>query len=199
MHYSVSRLIALAVVCASAQFARADLINVFYVEQGSDVVVSWTGSLNMTGWKITFDGGDPNDSVQLNSTMFYAGGGHATTRQWDINTVGSRSGTLSHSPFGPSFSNGTVEGENDFIVVTDVLGLGTSSQVLTPAGYVSGTFLSGSLTLKNTDFSSLGMALGQSATLTVPGNTIQISAVPEPSNILLAAVALGCTVRRRRR
>jgi hypothetical protein len=186
--------LALLAAAAVGMSTQAQNISIRYVEDAGGVTLSYTGSVDLTGW--TYD----ND---LGHFAAFGTGGRGSF----INSI-----TFSDSV---SFDN--------YSIATDLLGnpvLNDLSQILSgfsgnpfeykgngstaflsvPHGYTSGT-ISGSMRFDGQTLASLGIPTGPSYSISLPGNTITV--VPEPSEWaamgagLCGAVALVRRLRQR--
>lgn len=158
-------------------------------EQGGDVVFSYDGSLDLAG------------ASQPGLSFSFAG---ITPSGGDI-SFGSPSGTESEiytsaiSTF-PMFGNGTRTPGNSF----DGDPFSVSNSAITmPRGYVNGAPISGSLTFQGQSFDSLGINEVSAPyvwTLNSSGDTVTLSAIPEPSSVAMCMLLSGWfAVQRKRR
>jgi hypothetical protein len=170
-------------ILSASGFANAGLI--FTVaEVGSDVVITGSGSFDLTGTTLV---GDHAFSGFMNSSQALAVGNQGS---WD----GYTGFTSNSGAFGTgSFVDGSVDSGDVFGL--DPLQLG--GVVFLPTSYVSGDALSGSTTLVGHSFASLGLNTGTYQYATTHDTiTIQVS-VPEPSTLAIFALGMiGLASRR---
>jgi hypothetical protein len=189
-----------------APSARGDII-VSYQDVGSDLQFSWSGSLDLSG------GGSFSSTLALIAAGASSG---TSTHQYIYGFSGSYSTHIGNSfTRSPAPNTEWLFGNAaDFIssttgasILGDTFGMSflTSNNTATiflPANYVSGTAISGSMTIPNQSVSSTGLSPA-SFTLGGGDGVISFQAVPEPSALALCVVAaagLGFAgVRRRSR
>ena len=161
---------------------------------GDDFVFSYSGSLDTTGLTPTFitnglglyEGNATFNNPPDSAIAFGVGPGMQGYDQTSF-TVSS---TIQQTIIG------TATGDGFALFASDTLAL--------PIGYISGTFISGTLTLESQSFASLGMIAGIYETFLPSQDFIRmelgVTRVPEPGILsLLAAGLLGMGLRRRRR
>ena len=189
-HFMWAALAVVLSVGALAPKSAHSAVIIDFVETGGDVTMTLTGSLNVSAL------GTPSSS------------GTGFSMVWPSRVRIAVSGTVDMYSgvglTGPALGTG---GVNPTLTLSgDPFFMDTSEDRLgVPAGYVSGTALSSTLTFLNTDFASLGMAPG-SYLYTFPGDTItvnvgSIASVPAPAGLPLALAGLGAValVRQRRK
>jgi hypothetical protein len=153
------------------------------LEQGSNVVATGSGPIDLTGLMF-FDIGGIEANIAPEVAQIVTGTGPAAL--FDL-YVGVSSGTT-------SFGSGHLTAANS--TSGDIVGISDADEVLVPHDYISGNALSDSATYDNTNFSQLGATPGtyewtwgtgpnQSFTLIIGTPT-----VAEPSSLLLLASAL---------
>ncbi len=196
-----------SVLAAAALLAAASQAQAGYVvtleQQGSDVVATGSGSLNISA--LSYSSSFNNIAAGLNASIGVFGVGPVSNTSYSI-----YSGSLS----GPtSFGSGTdyypSSGSGDTVGVVGVTG---STGVFVPGGYTSGSSLSSSSTYSGTTLADLGVTPGtytwtwDIVTMPVgptpPGGgatdffTLEIVApTPEPSTFgLFALTAAGLTL-----
>ena len=128
---------------------------VSFTQSGPDVVLSYSGALDLTGL------------VYVQDTTSGSGGVGVTSASFGIGPTGSinislyTGATFSHpANFGPGGGGpgGAASGTGSYFgVFTGVLPV---YSLVVPTGYVSGTNISGTTTLPSSSFASLGMTIG---------------------------------------
>jgi len=171
---------------------RVEASTVITLEQsGSNVVMTGSGSLNITG--MTFDtSGLVNAGVTPGEAGAFPG---ALSANVDIYL-----GLTGPTSFG---SGGFISASSGSGGLFGVQGNGGFLEV--PMGYVSGASLSATDTFNNKTLSGLGLTPG-TYTFNLPHDTltveIGVAAVPEPSTLTMASIGAltlaGCARRRRR-
>jgi len=192
-------------LCAAAIItttdAQAGSIDVLFTEQENDVLVSFSGSL------------DVSDFGQVTNTSLYngtaVGAGFSTLTITPSASVGTAQYFLSGEPFqnfgSGSFSFGIFNGGDLFGFVDNG---NQTDQLYLPYGYVSGTPISGSGTFTGS-FASLGID-PTAVSVFLPGEqeihlTFEpysaVSEVPLPAalSLFMSALGVGGFVARRRR
>lgn len=112
----------------------------------------------------------------------------ANSQNWDAIGPASAIGTGSATIFASSKSG------------TKSIGLQNSTQIKLQENYVSGADISGTATYNDHSFSSLGITPGTYVwTMTGSNDTVTLSVIPEPSTTVLAGLACGLGLFRRRR
>lgn len=161
-------------------------------ESGPDLLVTVTGSLDLTGTSFT-------------GTALYDVGNLVDANTSGVNVVDVGDMDLySYSPTGTVSGDllfgGTTDGnseDNRFFMGTSV--------VYVTAGYVSGSPVSYTATITDLSFADLGITPGQFRTVTratgvnSTDSFAMITAVPEPATLPLSALALGLSLRITRR
>jgi hypothetical protein len=173
-----------AIVATTLLFAalcgRADAGVVIDIYQdGSNVVATGSGSIDLTGLHSSFSGVD-SPGVNPGLGVMVVGP--------PITSVDVYSGATGPSSFGGGSFTRASSGTGDLVAVEGALG-----SIVVPAGYSSGTVLSGSATFDNTTIAGLGLTPG-SYTYTWgaggPAQSLTVTVVPEPSSLVLAGAAL---------
>jgi len=167
--------------------ARATVI-VTALEVGGDVVLSGSGTLDLSAWTLIATTiaygvmGPSNPSLVI---------GPAVADSVDEYFL---TGPVASSPFGPGPNASATSGSGDKF--------GIANLIFVPSGYVSGDPLSGASTYAGSSFASLGMAPGSYTWSWGAGASADsmVLQVPEPSLAALAiAGAVGLALRGRRR
>lgn len=168
----------LAALVAGAE-ARAD-VTISIEQQGSNVVESGSGSINLTG--LTFD--------MTRTILTNVDPAHGVAY---LGLVGTSASAYTGFTGPASFGTGTTSTATT--TTGPVFGVGgTSSYLFVPQGYVSETALSSTDTFNNTNFTNLGLTAGTYTYRWGTGSdqslTVQIgtAAVPEPSTAILAMI-----------
>jgi len=157
---------------------------------GSDVVVTGSGAVNLTGLTLEFNVAPAAGIV--------AGNGVINAGQSSVNVpaYGGFSGPTSFGPGGSFFPN---TNSGDFVGINNSFGT-----IFVPAGYVSGTPLSDSSTYNSATFASLGVTPGTYVWSWGDGAnqrfTLRIGAVPDGGTTvsLLGFALLGLATLRRK-
>ena len=153
----------------------------------TNVVFSYTGSLDMTGQTTSSIGGTWN-------------GIHPSDAYLAINSNNGKNGLKSEELSGPtSFGAGSSyisdsSRSGDYFVID-----GYKHNFIIPENYASGAQISGSSTYANNTLAGMGITPGTYTwTLTQSGDTIQMEVVPEPSVFALSGlVGIGVLAIRR--
>lgn len=175
-----------------------------FAQVGNDVVATGSGSANLSGLAL-FDA-FPGAQINLDAaTGNFRGGstsmGFARYRFLTIAPTG-------YGSFNVGFGPGTGDSNFPSSSTGDYFGLTAfNSMLLVPQNYVSGTQLSNTTTWNNRTLANLGLAPEGSVFTYTWGSganadflTINITAVPEPSSLLLLTSAVvGAVMFRRRR
>jgi PEP-CTERM motif len=185
------RLLAFACLCLVPKTARAEFV-ITIQQSGNNVVASGSGSINVSA--LHLDGpGVAGPFIQADTAILYLGAPASSIENYSGITGPTNIGSGASTVIGSS-------GSGSFIGVR-----GVNDAILLPSGYVSGSTYSDSATWGNTDFTSLGLALGTYTWTWGTGPTadsLEVAIVPEPSSFILlgvvAAGALAYSLRRRR-
>lgn len=181
-----NRLITGALVFLGLLAPLPAVVTVSFVEDGSDVVASYTGTLDLAGLVRNGNvfGGAGNGFIIPGSSVFFVAG--------DSDFY---SGLTMPSPFGTgSFASATT-------VSGDVFAVGNIDGLNVPLNYVSGSTLTGSMTFANATFTSLGLTPGSYVyTWASDSVVLNIQAIPEPAAYasLFGVGVLGLALLRRR-
>jgi hypothetical protein len=198
--------LALLAAAAAGVSTQAQNIGIQAVQDPTGVTVSYSGSVDLTGltsWMgVTgYPGGALTRSGSLNGLVFNDGSTPMDT-YLDVSTVpnlydgGFSISNFTGSPFGFVGSEFGIPAPHTLYVIIGV-----------PAGYTSGTAISGSIRLDGVStLADLGLTAGGVTTFAMPGGntfTVTASVVPEPSEWaamgagLCGAVALVRRLRQR--
>ncbi len=194
MNKPVAMAIGLFVLAALAFPNPAKAAFVFTVEEiGSDVVVSGTGTINLSDL-VQFVSGN-SEAIYIIPSQGIIGGGQDGNLATAYLTV-----------FGPaSFGSGSTKVFAD-LAAGDFLAIDGPNHIITlNSDYDSESFLSNSATYQNQSFASLGLDLGTYVYTWGTGEnadslTVNVTTVPEPATTALLVLG-GCAVlfRSRRR
>ncbi|MDA0254662.1 MAG: hypothetical protein O3C39_08080 [Planctomycetota bacterium] len=185
----LTALVAWGLKCGSAEAS----ILVSAQDVGSNLVLTWSGSWNLTNYpsKTSTSSSAAYAQVFGNSTQFDFTSTPAATDDKYITTLTGNTFTASYASF---VSTSNVSGDT-FRMFDN----GSGFSLILPANYVSGSSLSGSITFSGTSISAVFGSLLDSGSQTVftdnavsGNNTITIQAVPEPATP--AFFAAGCLI-----
>lgn len=183
----------LAIVATLASLAtssHADIIAIFS-EVGNNVVVTASGSLDLTGANQLSDWTNTNGFTGTWGDTDIAIVSRASSGTMDRYAFSSLPATVVQAGTGPLTRASTTTGTNWGI---------NFNWLFLPDGYDSGTQVDTTWTFNNASFASLGYNQGQ-YDYELPNDTVTlIVAVPEPSVGLILGVAgaIGVSLRRRR-
>lgn len=174
----------------------AGVINV--IDNGTDVVASASGSFNTAA--LTKTSGITGRALVLGSHPaggLLTVGGVASSPSVDLDTYEAISGP---ARFGPN-TGGVVFAD---LATGDTISMFAGLQLNLPAGYVSGTELSGTATWLGKDLATLRMTPGTymwtwGSGATADSLTLNISVIPEPSSAALFLVGVTGAMSLRRR
>jgi hypothetical protein len=202
----LNRLLRLGLASAAAMMllapaAQATPYVVKFVQQGSNVVATGSGAFDMTG--LVFS------TLYGSGTSMRPNVGYASTGALDSVLLDAYTGFTGPTSFGVGGLQAPASGSGDYVGIIGTSATYGSSLIFLPAGYVSGSALSGTVSFDNASFASLGVTPGiyvwmwgtgadQSFTLEI-GNALD---VPEPATLGLFGVGLlllGAFAGRRRR
>lgn len=171
----------------SAPPAQAGYV-VTLTQQGSDVVATGSGPVDLTGLAGPATGNSNNDQIRPDLGIIITGPVPSTT----IDIYGGYTGPTS---FGSSAFAFASSGSGDKVGIVAFEG-----ELVLPADYVSGSALSNTSTYDNQTFASLGVMPGTYEWIWGSGAdqnftlVIGAAAVPEPSSLLLLALPLGLAI-----
>ncbi len=193
----------LAALCQLPGNVNAGII-INIEEQGSDVVASYSGSIDLTGIGFNFLGA-------ANTNRIVASGGqvnfqNGATNKASLTDFSKNPWTVAPSAFG---TGGLFDADSVSAETGNAFGFQANGFFI-ESSYVSGTTISGSMTFENQTLASMGINEGTGImnatfssgdTLTVNAiSAVSTSAIPEPSGLLgLAGLILGSGFLRRRR
>jgi hypothetical protein len=177
--------IALAILAGSAGLvppASASLFTIDVTQQGSNVVATGSGSIDLTG--LTF-----HDSGDLTGSFTEPTFGVLVVGPAQITAFASYSGITAPGSLGPGAGAGASSGSGD-LVGPDIAGL--LPVLIVPEGYASSDLLSDSATWDGTTLSTLGLTPGTyTYTWDSGADSLAINiGVPEPASLTLLASAL---------
>ena len=161
----------------SAPPAQAGYV-VTLTQQGSDVVASGSGAIDLTG--LSFDFSFNNSAfIGPSIALIYTGPAFP-----DLSQVDAYTGITGPTSFGSGSVSFPSSGSGDLVGIEN--GVSIADELFVPTGYMSGTPLSDTSTYDNQTFSTLGVTPGTYewtwGTGTNQNFTLVIgSAVPEPS------------------
>jgi hypothetical protein len=182
--------LALGMIAASSAQARFTMM---FRQDGSDVVVNGRGTIDLT--ELTFSPTGPNYVPQLNPSAGILASGPLSETPEDLYV----SATISRTGFGPG-PGGTPNASSGDAVGIDT----TSTTIIVPQDYISGSFLADTSTYTDTTFAELGLTPGtyrygwgsgdhlDTFTIVIPGGVGL--PVPEPSTwamMLIGFAGLG--------
>jgi hypothetical protein len=191
---NVRRSIAITATLALASFgSRADAGFVINVTQvGSNVVATGSGSIDLAGLSFLFSGVD--------SSGVNPGNGVIVIGPPVITSVDVYSGVTGPISFGGGGFTHASSGNGDLVAIEGALG-----DIVVPAGYGSGTSLSGSATFDNTTIAGLGLTPGTYVYTWGVGpsaDSLTVNVAPEPSSMVTGLIGMvlagGAIVSRRR-
>ena len=177
--------ISLAILAGSAGLvppASASLFTIDVTQQGSNVVATGSGSIDLTG--LTF-----HDSGDLVGSFTEPTFGVLVVGPAQITAFTSYSGITAPGNLGPGAGAGASSGSGD-LVGPDIAG--SLPVLIVPEGYASGDLLSDSATWDGTTLSTLGLTPGTyTYTWDSGADSLAINiGVPEPASLTLLASAL---------
>lgn len=166
-----------------------------FSEQGSDLVGSFSGSLDLTG-AVSDLGFGPGSILSPGATSLFSTS--VTTIGFSVVGPG--------APFGTAGSGVLGTSTGDSLAVTSY-GIGTGDLFFSlnvAPSYLSGASLAGEVTFANESFASLGITAGSSFVFTLPSDTLTVAfgettPVPLPAGgaLLIGALGLMRALRRR--
>lgn len=159
--------------------AASSAVVAFGEDVGSDVVFTYSGSIDTTG--LTLGSGSSQSfgwvGTQSGTDRFYAMNGYV---RW--------TGAVTVETFGVALNTSGVATGDSFGYEQNIVWLDPN--------YVSGSAINGTLTFANTTLATMGFSVGQSFVATLPNDTITVNigpvpAVPLPAGLPLLLVGLG--------
>ncbi len=185
---------ALALFLSAAAWTPSySAVTITAVETGSDVVFTYSGSIDLTNL------GSPSPFNNLNSAIVPSAGQFQS-----IGSTNSPNGNYYTATFTGDAAFGSGFGVSADSSTGDKFGfLKGSNLIALDASYNSNDALNGTITYTGKTFSSLGVTAGTYVYTMTEDNsntiTMNIGSVPEPSRALLAGLGLcGLLLRRRR-
>jgi len=194
--------LALLAAAAAGMSTQAQNIGIQAVQDPTGVTVSYSGSVDLTGWSYwgytvgvqtvaltrsgSLNGISFNDVYSTSAVDLY----RVQSIAPNLYTAGFYGSNFTGSPFAFVGMEFSLPALHTLYAVISV-----------PAGYTSGTPISGSMRFNGQTLASLGIPTGSSYSISLPGNTITV--VPEPSEWaamgagLCGAVALVRRLRQR--
>jgi len=151
-------------------------------EQGSDVVASYSGSIDITG--IGFNNLATANTNRIAAFVGQVNFQNHAAKKASLTDFGKTPCTVAPSAFGTgsfSFDVDTVS-----VAAGNAFGFQANGFFIEPT-YVSGSTISGSMTFENQTLASMGINVGvgiMNATFS-SGNTLTVNAVPEPTSLAL--------------
>ena len=184
----------ISVVVLASALANAELV-INITQAGANVNVTATGNLDLTGATFGFSTGYDTGIIPGGDNWYVAGGATPTVDLYELTGL--------DLPFGTdtSFHTSNTTSGDAFLIWGDG---GQTPYVGVPAGYLSGSPISGDLVLPGQTIAGLTLIPG-TYTFTIPNDTIvlEISGtnVPEPSSLamMLNSVAVFALAGYRRR
>jgi PEP-CTERM motif len=173
----ISLFVSFLVITASEQIVHAGVIMNF-TESGGNVDATAVGTIDLAG--LTFEGTGPGIAAVVPDSAVAVVGPNETQAVYHGAT-----GPTSMGP-GSAFTAASIATGQDF-------GVGFFGAILVPAGYVSESQLSGTATWTGQTFASLGLTPGTyvyswGSGPTADTLTVNVTSVPEPATIWLAAI-----------
>jgi hypothetical protein len=154
------------------------VVMVDIVEDGTDVVATFDGTIDLTGLDFAGNSVIPSGMVNPSRPLFYSmtNGWYAYDFAATMTAFGSGGRTIATSQTGQSFGL-----EDRYVYV--------------PIGYTSGDSINGSMTFESASFASLGMTEGSYTTVFPNGEevilTVGATVVPLPASLPLLVAGLG--------
>ena len=178
----------------TAGTSRAELTFTI-TEVGGNVVAVGSGTVNMAGLTYDWSLNYPAFTLGASGATFVGGPASASMKTW-----GDVSGPSSYGTGAKTFTD---SGRGDTFGI-----MGSIGRLYLPAGYTSGSLLSGTSTWNSNTLSGLGLTpgtydytWGSGANADSAHVIIGAAAVPEPSSIIMAGMGLvgAVTLARRKR
>ncbi len=194
MLYAKHALLILTFALASLLTRTAGAAIVVNIEQqGSDVVASYSGSIDLTGIGFNFLGSANTNRIAASGAQANFQNGAASKAS--LTDFGKNPWTVAPSAFG---TGGVFNADSLSIADGNAFGFQSNGFFIEPT-YVSGSTISGSMTFENQTLASMGINAGTMNATFSSGDTLSVNAVPEPSLAGLMLVAAGCLLARRAR
>jgi hypothetical protein len=191
----IARIGAAMLIGLTAQSAQAGYV-VDLTQQGSDVVATGSGPIDLTGWVFIFSSTNPIGPINL-----WPAGAYLFTGSMSAGADGYlRNVIAGPSNFGSGGFTVADSGSGDLVgldAVHFLSGVGLTSELYVPVGYVSDAPLSDTATYHNQTFNSLGVTRGTYEWTWGPGANLNFTLVigtPEPSTwamMLIGFAGLG--------
>jgi hypothetical protein len=194
--------LALVMLTMTAGLAQAGIV--FSVaEDGPDVYISASGSIDTTGWSLQGITG-PNVYIRGRNVAV----GNTNMQRIDSNIVAVTGGASVSQVFPPLGNGihypvtGTAKGDTVIFQANSAI----AWALFLPANYVSNDSVKGTAKYANLSLASLGMTGNTDWTWYLDGDinndakSVTVRAVPEPSSLVLGGIGLAaaCLVRRRK-
>jgi hypothetical protein len=155
-------------------------------QEGSNVVATGSGPIDLTGLSLVVSGAITNASVQSSLGLIITG--PVVDTPIDIYTGFTGPTSFGNSPSGVGGLTSASSGSGDIVEI-----IGEFNNLAVPSGYVSGNPLSDNATYDNQTLASLEATPGvyEWTWGSGPNQNFTLDVVPEPSSLLLLALPLG--------
>ena len=200
--YRITLFLFLSIV-AFVESGFGQTVSFTFVESGSDVLFIGEGSIDTSGLSVASMPTVGEVAAGIGDTFFFVGSGDFLVQHTDP----AATGQLLLSEFEPVIGASADDpfGSGDTFGIDTTFGLPV---LFLPDGFVSDTFLSGSITFPNSTISTLGLTAGSEANFLIGTNEITLSvsdplvtapSIPEPTSffVLLAGMSIGALRRHR--
>ena len=186
-------LIALAFAAATLLPGTAKGAIVINIEQqGSDVVASYSGSIDLTGIGFNILGSANSNRMVASGPQISFQNGAAN--KGSLTVFGKNPWSVAPSAFG---TGGSFDADSATIATGNAFGFQLQGFFIEPA-YVSGSPISGSMTFENQTLASMGIDVGTMNATFSSGDTMSVvvsgsgpAPVPEPGTWAAAALLVG--------